>query len=67
VRTDRAPTADTVNICAEHGEHAGEVCIQCYAIQQERVERESLPLRLQVTTENQRRKVLAILAERNGH
>lgn len=59
-----------VSVCEEHGEHEGEVCLQCYAIQQERVERESLPLRLENTASNLRRRVLEQLAKgngRNGH
>jgi len=56
-----------MSVCPKHGEHEHEVCIQCYAIQQERVERESLPLRLAETTESQRRWVLGELAKRNGH
>ncbi len=66
MREDRAPTADAMNVCRQHGPHTGEVCIQCYMIQQERVERESLPLRMAETTESQRRWVLQELAKRNG-
>ncbi len=67
MRIDRAPTADVVHTCTQHGTHTGEVCIKCYAIQQERVERESLPLRLMETTQAQRAWVMQELAKRNGH
>ena len=67
MRTDRAPTADTLSVCEKHGEHTGEICLQCYAVQQERVERESPPLRLENTTEKLRARVLEKLATRNGH
>lgn len=56
-----------LSVCSQHGQHEDEVCIQCYAIQQERVERESLPLRLANTTESLRRQVLEEMAKRNGH
>ena len=57
----------TTYVCPKHGPHKHEVCLGCYAIQQERVERESLPLRLERTTETQRRWVVQELAKRNGH
>lgn len=53
--------------CPVHGKHPNLVCLECYAVQQERVERESLPLRMATTTENQRKWVLEELAKRNGH
>ena len=56
-----------VLVCNLHGERTTLVCIQCYAIQQERVERESLPLRMANTAEAQRKWVLAELAKGNGH
>lgn len=66
IERERAGEPETYN-CPTHGEHSHQVCLECYAIQQERVERESLELRLQNTTENQRKWVLAELAKRNGH
>ena len=56
-----------MSVCPKHGQHEHEVCVQCFAIQQERVELESLPLRLAITTESQRRWVLTELAKGNGH
>lgn len=53
--------------CPKHGERTTEVCVECYAIQQERVERESLPLRMANTAEALRNRVLAQLATSNGH
>lgn len=55
-------------VCRIHGEQDGsdEVCIPCYATQQERVERESLPLRLANTAEALRASVLAHHAASNG-
>jgi hypothetical protein len=53
-------------LCARHGPHPGEVCMPCYSLQQERVERESLPLRYAVTATSIRKRVLAELAKRNG-
>jgi hypothetical protein len=58
----RPPTS----VCEEHGEYEGEVCLGCYAVQQERVERESLLLREANTSEALRARVLADLAGRNG-
>lgn len=54
-------------VCPEHGPRTAEVCVDCYAIQQERVERESLPLRMANTAEALRKRVLAQLAVSNGH
>lgn len=54
-------------ICEEHGPRTTQVCIECYAIQQERVERESLPLRMANTAEALRKRVLSQLAVTNGH
>lgn len=54
-------------VCPEHGERTTQVCVECYAIQQERVERESLPLRMANTAEALRNRVLAQLATSNGH
>jgi hypothetical protein len=53
-------------ICPIHGHQAGEgiVCLPCFAIQTERVERESLPLRTANTSEALRARVLA---SGNGH
>lgn len=56
-----------VYVCEIHGEHEHLVCNPCYAIQQERVERESADLRVMNTTESNRRWVLETLATRNGH
>lgn len=56
-----------VLICELHGERTTLVCVGCYAIQQERVERESLPLRMANTGEALRKRVLAELAKGNGH
>lgn len=56
-----------VLICEMHGPRTTQVCVQCYAIQQERVERESLPLRMANTGEALRNRVLAQLAMTNGH
>jgi hypothetical protein len=56
-----------VLICEKHGPRTTQVCVQCYAIQQERVERESLPLRMANTGEALRRRVLEQLAMTNGH
>ena len=39
----------------------------CYAVQQERVERESEPLRYANTTQALRQRTIAQLGERNGH
>ena len=55
-------------VCDIHGpQPTTQVCIECYAIQQERVERESLPLRMANTAEALRNRVLAELAKGNGH
>lgn len=64
---DRSPWAEETFHCPEHGWHDGIVCTSCYAIQQERVERESEPLRLANTSENLRARVLAELSSKNGH
>lgn len=56
-----------VLVCPEHGPRTTQVCLGCYAIQQERVERESLPLRMANTAEALRKRVLAHLANTNGH
>lgn len=53
--------------CEEHGPRTTLVCVECYAIQQERVERESMPLRYANTAEAMRARVLAQLSETNGH
>lgn len=47
------PNEGSEMICDEHGEQptSGEVCLVCYAEQQERVERESAPLREANTAE----------------
>lgn len=62
-------TADEpeVLMCPEHGPRTTQVCVGCYAIQQERVERESLPLRMANTAEALRRHVLDVLSGTNGH
>lgn len=52
--------------CELHGERTTQVCVECYAIQQERVERESLPLRMANTAEALRNRVLAQLVLMNG-
>lgn len=57
----------TVYVCEKHGERTTLVCVPCYAIQQERVERESLPLRIANTAEALRNRILAQLATMNGH
>lgn len=54
-------------VCEIHGPRTTEVCVECYAIQQERVERESLPLRMANTAEALRKRVLEHLAQSNGH
>jgi hypothetical protein len=54
-------------VCSEHGPRTTQVCVECYAIQQERVERESLPLRMANTAESLRKRVLTQLASTNGH
>lgn len=57
-------------ICPSHPEQeafAGQICPSCYRDQQVRVESESTPLRYANTSEALRAKVLASLAERNGH
>lgn len=54
-------------LCPVHGEHATLICVHCYSIQQERVERESAPLRYANTASSLRRRVLADMAEMNGH
>ena len=56
-----------VLVCDTHGPRTTQVCVQCYAIQQERVERESLPLRMANTGEALRRRVLEYHASMNGH
>jgi len=56
-----------VLICPEHGPRTTQVCVGCYAVQQERIERESLPLRMANTAEALRKRVLAQLAASNGH
>ena len=56
-----------VYVCELHGERTTQVCVPCYSIQQERVERESLPLRMANTAEALRKKVLAQLSVTNGH
>jgi len=56
-----------VYVCELHGERTTQVCVECYAIQQERVERESLPLRVANTAEALRKRVLAEIAPTNGH
>lgn len=56
-----------VLVCEEHGPRTTQVCVGCYAIQQERVERESLPLRMANTGEALRRRVLEYHASTNGH
>lgn len=55
-----------MSTCVTHGPHEGLICLPCYAIQQERVERESAPLRYVNTATALRRRVLEQLAERNG-
>lgn len=55
-----------ISTCEEHGEYEGEVCLLCYAEQQVRVERESLPLRYANTAPALRDRVRAELADRNG-
>ncbi len=70
VRAELARRKDgepVVHVCELHGERTTEVCVQCYAIQQERVERESLPLRMANTGEALRKRVLAYHAGMNGH
>lgn len=54
-------------VCPEHGPRTTQVCVGCYAIQQERVERESLSLRMANTAEALRNRVLAQLAAQNAH
>ena len=53
-------------VCPRHGEHSYQVCLKCYGEQQERVERESAPLREENTTENLRARVLSVMASSNG-
>lgn len=67
MRNDLADTATLPNECDDHGSHLGLVCPACYAIQQERVERESLEPRYANTAPNLRKRILAILAEGNGN
>ena len=55
-----------VHVCELHGEHETLVCLDCYAIQQERVERESVGLRVKNTAPRLRLRVAAELATRNG-
>jgi hypothetical protein len=55
-----------VLVCEEHGPRTTQVCVGCYAVQQERVERESLPLRMANTAEALRKRVLTHLAASNG-
>ena len=59
--------APQVYYCSQHGERTTLICVPCYGIQQERVERESLPLRLANTCEAMRARVVAQLAPSNGH
>jgi hypothetical protein len=47
------------HVCTVHGEHDGLICVKCYTLQQERVERESEPLRYANTATAIRRRVLA--------
>ena len=54
-------------VCEVHGPRTTQVCVLCFAIQQERVERESLPLRMANTAEALRKRVLEHLAQSNGH
>ena len=63
----RQASEPEVLVCEVHGPRTTQVCVQCYAIQQERVERESLPLRMANTGEALRNRVLAELATMNGH
>lgn len=56
-----------VHVCDIHGPRTTLVCPQCYAVQQERVERESLELRYANTAPALRARVLAELATMNGH
>lgn len=56
-----------VFVCELHGERTTQVCVECYAVQQERIERESLPLRVANTAEALRKRVLEQLAVKNGH
>jgi hypothetical protein len=50
---------NATSVCTIHGEHEGLICIVCYAKQQERIERESEPLRYANTATVIRRRVLA--------
>lgn len=59
--------APVVSQCVLHGDHLTVVCEKCYGVQQERVERESLPLRMANTCEAMRARVLAQLSVSNGH
>jgi hypothetical protein len=54
--------------CQIHGEQKGEgtICLKCFAIQQERVERESLPLRIANTAPLLRLRVKEELVKLNG-
>lgn len=63
----RKGTEAAVYVCPEHGERTTLVCVPCYARQQERVERESAPLRYANTAPNLRARVLEQLASMNGH
>lgn len=55
-----------VYFCEEHGEHETVVCLECFAIQQARIERESMPLRYANTAPALRLRVASELATRNG-
>lgn len=63
----RSADEPEILVCPEHGPRTTQVCVDCYAIQQERVERESLPLRVANTAEALRKRVLSQLASSNGH
>jgi hypothetical protein len=52
--------------CIAHGVHRSLICPACFTLQQERVERESAPLRYAITSSTLRSRVLSELATRNG-
>jgi hypothetical protein len=65
----RKQGAPKISTCYEHEQprsFEGEVCLLCYAEQQARVERESLPLRYANTAPALRDRVRAELAAMNG-
>jgi hypothetical protein len=66
IEREKFGEAETL-VCETHGPRTTQVCVECYAIQQVRVELESLPLRMANTAEALRNRVLAELAKGNGH